>query len=420
MAKIGILTFHKSLNYGAFMQAYSLFRKISEDFPDDEVQIIDYCALQVQKKYSYNLITYIFSSLPEWKQTGIKTVCKATIKNFLNICSHRNFLKKRKKMRAAFDQALKYIKLPSESICTDDCAKVTKWLNNRYDILIVGSDCVWEFNNYPFPNIYFLHDVNNVKKYSYAACAQGILYEKLNKFQRKYLLESWKQFEYLGVRDYATENLLKSVDETFTLHHNCDPTVFLNMDWLPVNINTLYKKFETLGVNFSKPTVCLMGNEYVGKICREVLGNNYQIVAVFEENKYADYFIYDLNPFEWAKSFSLFQLTFTNRFHGTLLSLKNGVSPLTFDFAAADHTYSNKGNTKIRDLYERLGLVDKHYYIGKREYSDQEKQEIRNSVEELINSNERDVIKSKLQVEKKYYNDFFESLRDIKSFKGHC
>lgn len=412
MSKIGILTFHRSLNYGAFMQAYSLWSKVTADFPNDEVEIIDYTSAHIQDKYSYNAITFIFSSLSEWKRSGIVTALKATVKNFLIVLKNPEFLKKRKRMRMAFEEALSHIKLSDEKISTDDLNKVNEWLDGRYDYIIVGSDCVWEFNNYPFPNIYYLHDIKNAKKLSYAACAQGVLYEKTNDFQRKYMRESWNDFSYLGVRDASTEKLVKKVDGSLEVYHNCDPTVFLDIEKLPVDMQKLREKFEKAGMDFSKPAVCLMGNEAVGKICKEILGDTHQIVAVFEESKYANCFICDLNPFEWAKCFSFFDITFTNRFHGTLLSLKNGVSPVTFDFAAADHSFSNKGNTKIRDVYDRLGLTDKHYFIGKREYSDAEKEQIKVLVTELLNSNEKAEIFTALEKEAHSYNDFLADLKN--------
>ena len=40
--RIGILTFHRAINYGAVMQAYSLSKQLKESFPEDSVEIIDY------------------------------------------------------------------------------------------------------------------------------------------------------------------------------------------------------------------------------------------------------------------------------------------------------------------------------------------------------------------------------------------
>ena len=40
--KIGILTHQYVNNYGAFLQAFALRKAVSEQFPDAEVEIIDY------------------------------------------------------------------------------------------------------------------------------------------------------------------------------------------------------------------------------------------------------------------------------------------------------------------------------------------------------------------------------------------
>ena len=40
--KIGILTFHQSVNNGAVMQAYSLSKRLKREYPDDEIEIINY------------------------------------------------------------------------------------------------------------------------------------------------------------------------------------------------------------------------------------------------------------------------------------------------------------------------------------------------------------------------------------------
>ena len=39
--KIGILTFHQSVNNGAVMQAYSLSKRLKSEYPNDEIEIIN-------------------------------------------------------------------------------------------------------------------------------------------------------------------------------------------------------------------------------------------------------------------------------------------------------------------------------------------------------------------------------------------
>ena len=56
--KIGILTFHQSVNNGAVMQAYALSKRLKEEYPDDEIEIINYRKKSVDRIYSYPVSEY--------------------------------------------------------------------------------------------------------------------------------------------------------------------------------------------------------------------------------------------------------------------------------------------------------------------------------------------------------------------------
>ena len=51
MVKVGILTYHRSLNYGAVMQAYCLAEEIQKRFPDVSVEIVDYMSKKMNRYY---------------------------------------------------------------------------------------------------------------------------------------------------------------------------------------------------------------------------------------------------------------------------------------------------------------------------------------------------------------------------------
>lgn len=53
--KIGILTFHQSVNNGAVMQAYSLSKRLKKEYPEAEVEIIDYRRESVDNSYAFSL-----------------------------------------------------------------------------------------------------------------------------------------------------------------------------------------------------------------------------------------------------------------------------------------------------------------------------------------------------------------------------
>ena len=101
--RIGILTFHRSINYGAFLQSYALSTTVASSFPDAKVEIIDYCPLFEIKKYETSLKNFVFGSKYEPQSLwgafkniaklvlmpgilGQKNLSTILLKNHINIC----------------------------------------------------------------------------------------------------------------------------------------------------------------------------------------------------------------------------------------------------------------------------------------------------------------------------------------------
>ena len=61
-------------------------------------------------------------------------------------------------MYKAFQKGLLKLPLSSEKLITDDCDRFYQWINGKYDILISGSDAVWNYSKRGLPNPYFLPD----------------------------------------------------------------------------------------------------------------------------------------------------------------------------------------------------------------------------------------------------------------------
>ena len=49
--KIGILTYHLSHNFGAYLQAYALTMRLREEFPQDRIELINFNMLAAEKYY---------------------------------------------------------------------------------------------------------------------------------------------------------------------------------------------------------------------------------------------------------------------------------------------------------------------------------------------------------------------------------
>ena len=337
MKKIGILTFHRSYNYGAFMQCYTLTNKIKSDFPDAIVEVIDYITCPAL--------------------TGYEKEKSAYPSRFTKMLDARN--------KAIADAQDRYLSLSEYKLISDDYEELFKKIKDRYDVVIVGSDAVWNWNGKGFPNAYFLSSDLGAVKMSYAASAHGLDYKTMTEEQNTQLKEYMNTFSYIGVREDTTAQMLNSADSSLTTHRNCDPTVLLDIEKIPVDMDKLKDKLESRGIDFSKPIIGLMASVPYGKMIKRHYKDKVQVVALYAPNKYADVYLYDLDPLEWSRVFSFFSVTITHYFHGTMLSLRN-LTPVIPIEKTSD--YNKKYITKIKYAMHKMEL-DEYYFTWKRKKS---------------------------------------------------
>jgi len=198
-------------------------------------------------------------------------------------------------------------------------------------------------------------------KMSYAASAHLLDYKGMTAEQRLKLKELFSDFSYIGVREDTAEDMVKYADSTLTTHRNCDPTVLLNLESVPVDIKALKEKLQKRGVDFSKPIIGLMAGEPYGKMIKKYYKNKVHIVALYTPNKYADVYLYDLSPLEWSRVFSFFGVTVTHFFHGTMLSLRNLTPVIPVEKTTG---YNTSYTTKIKNAMRQMGL-EEYYFTWK-------------------------------------------------------
>ena len=109
MKKIGILTFHRAINYGAFMQAYALSNRLKKDLKDVEIEIIDYETEASMYRYSTRMFDMIKT------QSGINN----KIKILLKVIARPSFLEEKRQLNQAFIADYKYLPLSNEKMVTD-------------------------------------------------------------------------------------------------------------------------------------------------------------------------------------------------------------------------------------------------------------------------------------------------------------
>ena len=125
--KIGLLSFHNALNYGAALQAYALERVLEDHGYDCEY--IDY--QNIRRRQGYDMLYLIRDSF-----------CKGKLKDALKYTLGYPFLSLRKFYFSEFYKS--HVKYSGNTYYNKEDIKK---LSDTYDMYIVGSDQVWNPDN---------------------------------------------------------------------------------------------------------------------------------------------------------------------------------------------------------------------------------------------------------------------------------
>lgn len=341
MSRIGILTYHRSVNYGAVMQSMALADALKQRFPEAQIEIIDYMSRRME--IYYKLFT-LYRGRDSVQHIG-----------------------QRMGMYRAFSEYWKQMPLSADRLVTDDIRHFNRWIDGRYDIIVTGSDAVWNYDKRGLPNPYFLDGVK-AKRFSYAASCNGLGLESFSDIPsvaRDYLQRALSAFTYIGTRDAQTEAFVKSFLPDAKVFHNCDPSI-LRTCFDKNDRETLKERLrQKYGLDMNRPVIGIMLSNLNGDFSRELLrqihkryGDDYQSLSLYSFNRYTDiHYAYDLTPYEWSLAFGLFDLTISKYFHGTMFSLLNHTPVMSIGAEKRNGSYLNK----IEDALERMDLIDFYF-----------------------------------------------------------
>lgn len=286
--KIGIITFHRALNYGAVLQAYALQEYLNTIGIDSE--IIDYRSEYIEIFYK------------QIKENPLKNP-KMYLKEL--IYAPFNTLKRKK-----FDGFLKkYIKFSKKITTKEELKKI----NKEYDIFIAGSDQVWNLKWSGFDKTFFLDFAEDEKKYSYAA---SFGFDKIPQEQEREYYELLSKFKKISVREESGKKIIKDL-----LHQECevslDPTCLISK-----------AKWENIAKKPKEQNYILLYTlekskeleDYAEKKSKEL---NAKIVYIADAIKRKKKYIYRgfLGPDEFVGLFSNARYVVTNSFHGLMFSV---------------------------------------------------------------------------------------------------
>lgn len=204
--KIGILTFHRALNYGAVLQCFALYKTLEN--MGHEVEVIDYRTEGIER------FRKTFSMMDFTRSKGIANKLKYVL---LSILLHKS--KKR--------TARKFDTFVANTMSLSNVVKKKDDISNCYDIIIFGSDQIWNpdiFNELD-PVFYAQINKGNSKFVAYAASVGKICFiensDNFNLFKR-YI----GAYDYISVREPSLKSFLLSklqIESDVV----CDPSLLL-------------------------------------------------------------------------------------------------------------------------------------------------------------------------------------------------
>ena len=290
--KIGIITYHRSYNYGALLQAIAL-RKVLSDM-GHEVTFIDYWPAYHRNLYALFSFHWLLS------RRGVKGKFEYLISCIINW----TWRKKRK------DHFEKFI--------AEYIDPFTSSVDEIYDVIVHGSDQIWRkqpiINKYN-PVYFGKHQIRTRKRLSYAA-SMGVLPE--NESDKQEIKNLLSNLDDISVRETDLLEMVKSIGYIKS-HQVLDPTLLLTSeDW--ANMFNLKKKFS----NEKYALYYKMKNSF--DVCQlkqftNAMGLKLKIVYSKAIGQDTEAEITTANPIQFLELLYNADFVFTSSFHGLAFSL---------------------------------------------------------------------------------------------------
>lgn len=329
--KIGILTFHNAMNYGAILQCYALQQYLKSEFKC-EVYIVDYTPRYFNKVF--------FDPCKPLEADGFKNKIKAIAKL---IIKHDEMVKASQKIHYLQEFITK--KLNCRSTRYDD-------LDTFYDTIVVGSDQIWNLELLDNDVTYLLPNIMKCKKVSYAA---SFKIQDVDSFALQQYRKLLPSFDSLSVRE---SNLVDYLHEKVGVNSTCvlDPTLLVNNEfWEREEKNSRVLKDEYIVIyHVNKPDKLIdTAFEYAAE-------RNLKVISLNKLTGYKDYLDCSNASIEvFLNLFRYAECVFTTSFHGMVFSI---VYKKDFYFEVPEGSYNN--NARLTDLANKTGLISRNISFG--------------------------------------------------------
>lgn len=291
--KICIITIYNSLNYGAYLQAYASY------------------------KYLTGLGHDVYMYEPE--PSNFKYLYHALhLKDFKNLNFNYSLLRGYMKDWKQF--------------------KIAKNLKEEYDLVYIGSDELWNVDNYNFSHddFYIGKKIQAKQIMTYAVSANTCSFENFSKIYGKGL-NTLDSLDIIGVRDRHTASIVKQYGRDYQIV--LDPTFLLSN----------YPDFKVEESEYILVYGYYFKNDEVEKILQFKNVTNKIMISVGFKHDWCDYNI-PCSPLKFVSYIKNADFVITSTFHGTVFSIICNKQFYTFA----------RENTKIHDILNKFDIEERN------------------------------------------------------------
>ena len=316
MINIGIMTMHRIVNYGSFLQAYGL-KRIIENNINSHVELVDY-------KYE--------GSLEKDQKKSFWNRIKDN-RTVINYVRKKRFLQK---VNRQYEFDLRTMGVNGQNYGKD------------IESLVIGSDEVFNcMQGYPvgYSRNLFGYGYENCKVLSYAGSFGHTTLENLTEenifFEIKKMM---KKFEAVSVRDNNSKFIVEKMGIK-NIYKHLDPVLVYDFRQEHKSCNINVENYIIIYVYTGR--LSHLEEKYIKKFASR---HNKKIVSVCYYSAIADYNIV-CNPINVFDYFEKADYIITDTFHGTIFSIKTKAKFCTI--------IRNSNRNKIMDMLSTLGQTER-------------------------------------------------------------
>jgi hypothetical protein len=340
--RIALVTYHFGYNEGTMLQAYASLKLLQRNFPNSQVDILDW-------RY------------PTKEKIAFQEPTTA----------------RERAIRCFFDRKLA---LSKDVIRSPGPQEPYQYLHENYSLVVIGSDEVWRLGYSsrfpfgifgtqrenpwvpPFPNVYWpaseefqLPCVSLSSSISDNDSIKDIPFR-----DRRLMRAALLRISPMSVRDERTECFVKRI--LGSNHPDCrwmpDPTFSLIMDHAGKARSARQQLDEIRNRSGRKIAliVSVRKNSRTTVLFSLLRANGYTTVSLSGSNDDSDFDLNDreIDPIEWAHFPQSADLVVTERFHGAVFAIRNNTPVIALGYRSQRSLIPSK----LCDLFRRFGIQD--------------------------------------------------------------